>query len=110
MFWFNFKFKDLLGDKENIENITEINPNFPIKSLCEVKDGTINNIDITELSRNYNIIYNVLKEGKFGEGKSYVLYWIDNTAFNNLKNKYNDERPIAMLVQIDNYDEISEKH
>ena len=32
-----------------------------------------------------------------------------STAFANLKTKYNDERPVAMLVQIDNYDELSEK-
>ncbi len=108
--WYNSKFRDLVGEKiEEIENILDYYSEFPVKSLDPGKDGVINNIEIDQISKSYNIPYNVLKEGKFGEGKSFVLYWIDNTVYSNLKTKYNDERPITMLVQIDNYDEISEK-
>lgn len=108
--WYNSKFRDLIGEKiEEIENVLDFYSEFPIKSLDAGKDGVINNIEIAQIGKSYNIPYNVLKEGKFGDGKSFVLYWIDNTVYSNLKTKYNDERPIAMLVQIDNYDEISEK-
>jgi len=108
--WYNSKFRDLLGVKEEeIENITDYYSEFPLKSLDASKDGIINNLEITQISKSYNIPYNVLKEGIFGECKSFVLYWVDNTVYSNLKTKYNDERPIALLVQIDNYDEISEK-
>ena len=110
MFWFNNKFKELLRDNSDaIENIDEFVSSFPINSMEGNKEGTISNIEIPETKRSFNVMYYELEEGRFGEGNSYVCYWNENTAFITLKNKYNDERPISMLVQIDNYDEISEK-
>ena len=110
MFWFNNKFKELLsGSSDAIENIGEFVEGFPLSSIEGNKDGTISNIEIPESGRNFNVMYYELEEGRFGEGNSYVCYWNENTAFITLRNKYNDERPITMLIQIDNYDEISEK-
>ncbi|WP_326906716.1 DHH family phosphoesterase [Sedimentibacter sp. MB31-C6] len=110
LFWINSKFNELVGENiENLENITGFFSDFPIDYLEGKQDGIINNIELPEVGRNFNIMFYELEEGKFGEGNSYVLYWIENTAYTILKNKYNDERPIAMLIQIDNYDEISEK-
>jgi c-di-AMP phosphodiesterase-like protein len=109
IFWFNSKFKEMSGNEEtDIDNIRDFIADFPLKSVSENKDGTVNNIEVSSSNKNYNIIFNILENGRFGEGKSYVLYWMEVTSYINLKNKYNDERPIAMLVQIDNYDEISE--
>lgn len=110
IFWFNNKFKELVDDDvENIESIVDFIPNFPLKSLEDFKEGTLNNIEMKSVNKTFNIMYYGLEEGRFGEGISYVCYWNENTAFANLKTKYNDERPVAMLIQIDNYDEISEK-
>ncbi len=110
MFWFNNKFKELLRDNSDaIENIDEFVSAFPLNLMEGNKEGTISNIEVTELKRSFNVMYYELEEGRFGEGNSYVCYWNENTAFVTLRNKYNDERPITMLVQIDNYDEISEK-
>lgn len=110
VFWFNNKFKELVDDEvENIDNIDEFIPSFPIKTMEENKEGTLSGIEIAGSGKNFNIMYYGLEEGRFGEGISYVCYWNENTAFANLKAKYNDERPVAMLIQIDNYDEISEK-
>lgn len=110
IFWFNNKFKELVGDEvESIDNIDEFIPGYPMKTMEQNKDGTLNNIEIAGTGKTFNIMYYGLEEGRFGEGISYVCYWNENTAFANLKAKYNDERPVAMLVQIDNYDEISEK-
>lgn len=110
IFWFNNKFKELVGDEvESIENIEEVIPNFPVKTFEDNKEGILNNLELTDSGKSFNIMYYGLEEGRFGEGISYVCYWNENTAFANLKAKYNDERPVAMLVQIDNYDEISEK-
>lgn len=110
IFWFNKKFKELVGDEiDNIENIDEFIRGFPVKTMADNREGTINSVEITDSGKTFNIMYYSLEEGRFGEGISYVCYWNENTAFANLKAKYNDERPVAMLVQIDNYDEISEK-
>ncbi len=110
IFWFNNKFKELAdGEIDNIESIDDFISNFPLKTLEDHKEGILSNVEITGLGKTFNIMYYGLEEGRFGEGISYVCYWNENTAFANLKAKYNDERPVVMLVQIDNYDEISEK-
>lgn len=108
--WFNSKFRELAGGQaEDIENIEEFDKDFPIKSIEGNKEGTINNIEIDKSARSFNLMYHELEEGRFGQGRSYVCYWSETTAYTSLKSKYNDERTIAILVQIDNYDEISEK-
>ena len=110
MFWFNNKFKELLSDDlDAIENIEEFVGGFPSNSMDGNKDGTLSNIEVPETGRSFNVLYYELEEGRFGEGRSYVCYWNENTAFITLRNKYNDERPITMMIQIDNYEEISEK-
>jgi len=110
IFWFNKKFKELVGDEiDSIENIDEFIRGFPVKTMEDNREGTISSVEIVDSGKTFNIMYYSLEEGRFGEGISYVCYWNENTAFANLKAKYNDERPVAMLVQIDNYDEISEK-
>lgn len=110
MFWFNNKFKELLqGYSDELENIEEFVEGFPLNLMDGNKEGTLNNIEIPGTGRTFNVLYYELEEGRFGEGHSYVCYWNENTAFVTLRNKYNDERPITMLIQIDNYDEISEK-
>lgn len=110
MFWFNNKFKGLMESEfDAIENIDEFVNNFPLNSLDGNKEGTVSNVEIPDGDRTFNVMYSELEEGRFGEGKSYVCYWNESTAFITLRNKYNDERPITMLVQIDNYEEISEK-
>jgi c-di-AMP phosphodiesterase-like protein len=110
VFWYNNKFKDLLPENlDIIENLDEFVGGFPLNSIDGNKEGTLSNIEVPETGRSFNVLYYELEEGRFGEGKSYVCYWNENTAFVNLRNKYNDERPITMLIQIDNYEEISEK-
>lgn len=110
IYWYNSKFKEFIGNSlDNIENITEFYADFPFKSIDKNNGGIISNIEITAHAKSFNILYSVLEEKKFGDDKSYVMYWVDNTLYSNIKVKYNEERPIALLVQIDNYDEISEK-
>ncbi len=109
MFWFNNKFKELIQGEDVIENIDEFVDNFPLNSMEGNKEGTVSNIEIPNTGRSFNVMYYELEEGRFGEGNSYVCYWNENTAFVTLRNKYNEERPITLLIQIDNYEEISEK-
>ncbi len=88
VFWYNTKFRELIGESfENIESITEFYPDFPLKSLDKNNGGTISNIDIAQHAKSFNILYNVLEEKKFGDGKSYLMYWVDNTLYSNIKVK-----------------------
>lgn len=109
--WYNIKFRDVIENADVVEKLCDIVPEFSMKTLSGNTQGLLSNLEVTinEESRFYNILYSKVAEGQFADNAEYILYWVDNTAFNILKNKYNDERPIAMIVQIDNFDEMSEK-
>ncbi|QSX04971.1 DHH family phosphoesterase [Sedimentibacter sp. zth1] len=109
--WYNLKFREVILDMDNFEKLEDIAPSFSIKSLQDNNQGVLNNLEIIINSdqKCYNVLYSKLSEGQFSDNAEYILYWVDNTSFKTLKNKYNDERPIAMIIQIDNFDEMSEK-
>jgi c-di-AMP phosphodiesterase-like protein len=110
IYWYNLKFKEMLdADNTEIENIKQYHSSFPLNQFDKNKDGIVSNVEVKNDGSIFNIMYTVIDDRKFGNDKSFIMYWVDNTLYSNIKDKYNDERPIAMLVQIDNYDEISEK-
>lgn len=107
--WYNLRFREIVGDDILIEKIGEISSNFSIKILEENNQGTLNNIELSLENKVYNVMYSKLDEKQFSQDAAYILYWVDNTSFRTIKNKYNDERPIVLIIQIDNYGEIAEK-
>jgi len=107
--WFNLKFREVIGEEAIIEKVEDVVANFPIKNLEENMQGMLNNLEVSHDNKAYNVLYSKLNEEQFVDNAAYILYWVDNTSFRTIKNKYNDERPIALIIQIDNYSEISEK-
>lgn len=102
--WYNPKFMALLEDKNILEkNISEIIPNFNIDNIIKNKKDMA--LEASFKDRHYKVLYNVVKK-QHGKGYLIMLYWIDNTGFTVLKDKYNDERINICLVQVDNYDEV----
>ncbi|MCC3870009.1 DHH family phosphoesterase [Terrisporobacter mayombei] len=104
--WYNKKFydmtqsPDLLG--ENIDNI--------VKNLNLRKVLNENKEMYTEVSykdREYTVVYNVIKNEQDDQVKYLMmLYWIDKTAYLALSQKYEEEKNIIMLIQVDGYDEV----
>ena len=107
--WYNLRFRQIVGDDILIEKIGEFSSNFSMKILEENNQGTLNNIELSLENKVYNVMYSKLDERQFAQDAAYILYWVDNTSFRTIKNKYNDERPIVLIIQIDNYGEIAEK-
>ncbi|WP_425448758.1 DHH family phosphoesterase [Dethiothermospora halolimnae] len=106
--WYNPKFSDILDKKGILEkNIEDLVPNFSIDNIMEENDDMA--IEATIKDREYKVLYNVVDVSNKDETtKNYIimLYWLDITTFNILKNKYNDERMIVSLIQVDNYSEV----
>ena len=104
--WYNKKFyemtqsSDLLG--ENIDNI--------VKNLNLRKVLNENKEMYTEVSykdREYTVVYNVIKNEQDKQVKYLMmLYWIDKTEYLKLTQKYEEEKNIIMLIQVDGYDEV----
>ena len=104
--WYNKKFyemtesPDLLG--ENIDNIIK-NINLR-KVLNENKEMYT---DVTYKDREYTVIYNVIKNEQNKQVKYLMmLYWIDKTDYLSLAQKYEEEKNVIMLIQVDGYDEV----
>ena len=63
--------------------------------------------DVTYKDRQYTVIYNVIKNEQNKQVKYLMmLYWIDKTEYLSLAQKYEDEKNIIMLMQVDGYDEV----
>ena len=104
--WYNKKFydmtesPDLLG--ENIDNIVK-NINLR-KVLNENKEMYT---EVSYKDREYTVVYNVIKNEQNKQVKYLMmLYWIDNTDYLALAQKYEEEKNIIMLIQVDGYDEV----
>ena len=104
--WYNKKFydmtesPDLLG--ENIDNIVK-NINLR-KVLNENKEMYT---EVSYKDREYTVVYNVIKNEQNKQVKYLMmLYWIDKTDYLALAQKYEEEKNIIMLIQVDGYDEV----
>jgi c-di-AMP phosphodiesterase-like protein len=106
--WYNKKFYNMVN-KDNIlhKNIKEIMPDLSLrKKLNETKE-LYTEVDFND--KKYTIVYNMVKIKKNKEIKYViVMYWLDKTEYINLVNKYEDEKSVIALVQIDEYDEVLE--
>ncbi len=104
--WYNKKFcdmtesPDLLG--ENIDNIIQ-NLNLR-KVLNENKEMYT---DVRYKDREYTVVYNVIKNDQDKQVKYLMmLYWIDKTEYLDMVSKYEEDKNIIMLIQVDGYDEV----
>jgi len=102
IYWYNSKFKDIVGEKvDHKENVVDYFKNFPLKDLQENK----NSLDVSYGNKEYNVLFNEV-EGAEDEESLYMLYWLDNTKFSTLRDLYNNEKTVICLIEIDNYDEL----
>ena len=104
--WYNRKFNTMIGQDDllgvNIDNLIK-NLNLR-KVLNENKEMYT---DISYKEREYTIVYNVIKNEKEKNAKYLMmLYWIDKTDFLNMQKKYEEEKNVVMLIQVDGYDEV----
>lgn len=104
--WYNQKFTGILQEKDLLEkNIHDLVNNFDLHELMRKDTPEIGHARID--NRSYKVLFNVVRQqGIQGSDYLVVLYWIENTAFENLKKKYNQEKMVVALVQVDNYDEV----
>jgi len=106
--WYNKKFYNMVN-KDSIfhKNIKEIMPNLSLrKKLNETKEF-YTEVDFD--NKKYTVVYNIVKIKKDKEIKYViVMYWLDKTEYVKLLNKYEDEKSVIALVQIDGYDEVLE--
>jgi len=102
--WYNSKFSDMVDQKDLLgSEIDRIVPTLEFDELLSGEDAS--SIKISESM--YRVLSNVVKIGdKTDERYIMMLYWIDQTNYYLLNDRYNDEKAVVALIQVDNLDDV----
>lgn len=104
--WYNRKFLEVVGKQGILEkDIQDIVPGFDLQGILKKDTEVVKKANIN--GRSFSVLYNIIKAGKASAANYIImLYWIEETDYELLKKKYNDEKQVVALVQVDNYDEV----
>lgn len=104
--WYNTTFLNIFEDVEIMEiNVSELIPEINFESIIEAP----NDEDLTAKlgSKSYKVYANVVdvKKSDSDRNKLILLYFVDKTDYDVLRDKYVSEYPIVAKIEVDNYDE-----
>jgi c-di-AMP phosphodiesterase-like protein len=79
-------------------------------TLDKITNSETGYIDVKLGERYYRISHNIVEVNKESNDNKFIimLYWIDITEYNKLKELYSDERSIVAIVQVDNFEDVLE--
>lgn len=103
--WYNTPFINLFNEKDVIgSDLENLIGDIDISNILNSQGERTIPVELNK--RFFNIYTNVVKnKSEKGEGKSVLFYLVDNTAYQNLKDKYTDDFAIVAKVEVDNFDE-----
>lgn len=104
--WYNKKFYDMTQSSDLLgENIDNIIKNINLRKVLNENKEMYTEVSYKD--REYTVVYNVIKNEQNKQVKYLMmLYWIDRTEYLALTKKYEEEKNIIMLIQVDGYDEV----
>ncbi len=104
--WYNNKFYEMTGSSDLLgENIDNIIKNLNLRKVLNENKEMYTDVNYND--REYTVIYNVIKNEQNKQVKYLMmLYWMDKTEYLSLSKKYEEEKNIIMLMQVDGYDEV----
>lgn len=102
--WYNTPFINLFNENSVLEDDLEnLIGDIDIANILNSEGQRTIPVEVNK--RFFNIYTNIVEsKSEKGEGKSVLFYLVDNTAYQNLKNKYTDEFAIVAKVEVDNFD------
>jgi Predicted signaling protein consisting of a modified GGDEF domain and a DHH domain len=102
--WYNSKFTDMVAEKSVIgKSITTLIPALAIEQFKtgEQQQG----VKISD--KTYDVDANMVNlEDDNPQNMVIMLYWFDTTAHTELKMKYDEEKPILALINVDNFEDV----
>ena len=103
--WYNTPFINLFNEKDVIDSDLEnLIGDIDIANILNSQGERTIPVELNK--RFFNIYTNVVEnKSEKGEGRSVLFYLVDNTAYQNLKDKYTDDFAIVAKVEVDNFDE-----
>lgn len=103
--WYNTPFINLFNESNVLEgDLENLIGDIDIANILNSEGQRT--IPVVVNKRFFNIYTNIVdNKSEKGDGKSVLFYLVDNTAYQNLKDKYTDEFAIVAKVEVDNFDE-----
>lgn len=103
--WYNTPFINLFNEETvldgDLENLVD---DIDISNILKSEGKRTIPVEINK--KFYNIFTNIVEnKSEKRDGKSVLLYLVDNTAYQTLKNTYIDEFAIVAKVEVDNFSE-----
>ena len=103
--WYNTPFINLFNEKSvldrDLENLVK---DIDISNI--IGRSGANTLPIEINKRSFSVYTNVVEDkSENKDGKSVLLYFVDNTAYKNLKDKYTSQYPIIAKIEVDNFSE-----
>ena len=106
--WGNGMFFDLGGSTGTRldARISDLVPTFNGKWLLEGKNRYPGLLEVN--GRKYQIHGNIIRSENAGDESAYmgITYWVDVTEYDRIRQEYEDSRPVAAIIVIDNLDEM----
>lgn len=103
--WYNTPFINLFNESSVLEgDLENLIGDIDIANILNSEGQRTIPVEVNK--RFFNIYTNIVEnKSEKGDGKSVLFYLVDNTAYQNLKDKYTDEFAIVAKVEVDNFDE-----
>ena len=103
--WYNTPFINLFNESNVLEgDLENLIGDIDIANILNSEGQRTIPVEVNK--RFFNIYTNIVEnKSEKGDGKSVLFYLVDNTAYQNLKDKYTDEFAIVAKVEVDNFDE-----
>lgn len=103
--WYNTPFINLFNESSVLEgNLENLIGDIDIANILNSEGQRTIPVEVNK--RFFNIYTNIVENrSEKRDGKSVLFYLVDNTAYQNLKDKYTDEFAIVAKVEVDNFDE-----
>ncbi len=106
--WSNDRFLHLADEKEYLfdTRLSEAVPGFDSRWLLEGKSACPNEVAVG--SRRFLVFGNLIQaQGKRGRtDQMATTFWVDVTQYTQYRSNYQETRPVAAILMLDNYDEV----
>ncbi|NLM03736.1 MAG: phosphoesterase [Clostridiales bacterium] len=103
--WYNKRFLEIVNNQRILdENIEKIVPGF---KLSHIRDEKLDTVHVKVDDKHFKLMYNIIKTNNKNKSNYIImLYWIDETDYEELKKEHYEKELVVALVQADNLDEV----
>ena len=104
--WTNDRFLKLSDQREHLYDakLSALIPNFDVHWLMEGKSQCPGEVEYA--GRRFLVFGHLVRTGGRGGGFLATTYWVDVTELSLTREKYQDSRPVAAVLLLDNYDDL----